>query len=489
MMQTLMRQMEDKERKAEERELRAQQEKEQLMIVIREAKQQLQEYESSKKEISVTPPSETALPAGFMSPDDTKKVLAAVKTLRFESSMKKHQEGQRNERIIIDDMTQNRFLDEDEEKVRREEKKRRDKIIYEDESEEETHLESYVEWLVLRERLYPFDQSIHTLYRKRFSLLCAWGRYSEWLRTGFYLGFPVRLFGKQNNRWYLYTMQQYGIKLDRSGKKFRKVSDREVSVPAMSYDDRDARINVNSEEMDDLLPRAHVLRSLPVPLQFCPDKHELEKTKIISLQDYAKKMALLKRNRMRLLNNDNDDDPSSSSSSSSDDDAEEYDCNICGKVVRNRPYSDVCSSCEQVRKASRNKVKKEKSSSGDLSDLPHLEKDEDIKIYDHKQEMDKKIRSIIREERAVNGTLTSSATVPDSSPSDHVLGRIINEVFSASARRTLELTKLAKIKSVVELSKAANQLAVEIGKFDGDSASAPRWLHDYCRGVYRYDLI
>jgi len=39
MMQALMRQMEDKERKAEERELRAQQEKEQLMIVIREAKQ------------------------------------------------------------------------------------------------------------------------------------------------------------------------------------------------------------------------------------------------------------------------------------------------------------------------------------------------------------------------------------------------------------------------------------------------------------------
>jgi hypothetical protein len=274
-------------------------------------------------------------------------------------------------------------------------------------------------------------------------------------------------------------MQQAG--LDVRGKTIRKVSDRALIMPAMSYDDRDTRVHAASEDMDDLLPNSNVLRNLPVPLRYAPEKGVAEKTEITSLQEYTEKMMKLKSMRVRMLSAG---DSSPSSSSSSENDLDEYDCNMCGCVVRDRPHSDVCARCDALRKSQKRKVKLEKKE--DVSGPPKLEK-VDLK-YDHTQELYKKIKNIVREERGEDKMTAFPPTTAPTSNNDSVLGRVLNELFTPSARRTLELTRLPRPTSLSDIAKATSQLALDVGKFDGDVSVAPRWLHEYCRGVYRYSF-
>jgi hypothetical protein len=421
-------------------------------------------------------------PVTFLSPENEqklKKLAFTIKSSDFRNSVKNETPSNR---VNIDEYNarQGRMYDPEEERIKSRERKYQDKIIYEDESEDESCLQSYVKWLETRERLYPYETHQHQLYKRRYTLLSAWGRYSEWLRTGFYLGFPISLYGININRWYLYQMQQAG--LETCSSKVRKMSDRAIVMPAMSYDDRDTRVHAASEEMDDLLPNSHLLRNLPVPLRYAPDKGAAEKTVVTTLQEYTQRMMKLKAMRVRMLGAG--DSSPSSSSSSSDNDLEEYDCNLCGCVVRDRPHSDVCARCENLRKSQKRKIKLENKV--DIVGPPKLEKVDPI--YNHTQEMYNKIKNIVREERGedkLHAPTSSSTSTPGT---NSVLGRILNELFTPSARRTLDLTKLPKPTSLSDITKATSQLVLDVGKFDGDVSVAPRWLHEYCRGVYRYSF-
>ena len=210
-------------------------------------------------------------------------------------------------------------------------------------------------------------------------------------------------------------------------------------------------------------------------MRYTPDKGALEKTEVTSLQEYTHHMLKLKAMRVRMLRAH---DSSSPSSSSSDNDLDHYDCNMCGCVVKDRPHSDVCAKCDLVRKQQRKKVKSE------VTDPPKLEK-VDVN-YNHRQEMFDKIKQTVREERQAATTTTTPKNVSVATSSDCVLGRVLHDLFTPSARRTLEMTKLPKPTSSSEIARSANQLVADVGKFDGDVSVAPRWLHEFCSGIHRY---
>jgi hypothetical protein len=418
----------------------------------------------------------------FLSPENEQKLKKLAFTIRTAEFKNKMTNENTSNRINIDEelARQGQMYDSAEEQIKSQERKYKDKMVYEDESEDESCLQSYVKWLEARERLYPYETHKHQLYKRRYTLLSAWGRYSEWLRTGFYLGFPVSLYGININRWYLYQMQQAG--LETKGKIVRKVSDRAVVMPAMSYDERDTRVHAASEEMDDLLPNSHLLRTLPVPLRYAPDKGVAEKVEVTTLQEYTQRMMKLKSMRARMLSAC--DSSPSSSSSSSDNDLDDFDCKMCGCVVRDRPHSDVCAKCETLRKNQKRKVKSENKD--ESVELPKLEKVDTT--YNHTQEMYNKIKNIVREERDEEKFKDATQRSARVQNSESVLGRILNELFTPSARRTLDLTRLPKPTSLSDITKATAQLVLDVGKFDGDVSVAPRWLHEYCRGVYRYSF-
>jgi hypothetical protein len=377
------------------------------------------------------------------------------------------------------------LYDAEEERVRKQERERDEKVIYENEDAKETHLQSFVKWLEEREKLYPFERNARQLYRRRYTLLSPWDRYSEWLRTGFYLGFPISLYGVTINRWYLYKLQECKLS---DTTNIRKVTDRVLSMPAMSYDDRDVRINATNEDMDDLVPNSHVLRILPPSLRYTPDEGDLERYEIKSLQEYTKYMLHMKARRKVLLRPNSD--PSSSSPTSSDNDLEVFDCALCSCIVRDRQYSDVCEQCDEKRKLERKKAKHEaKAILAAAATIPKLEKVE--QSYNHEKEMFAKIQNIVREERqgVTNTSSLSQTSKTDNTNLDgHVLGKVLNELFTPSARRTLDMTKLPKPTTTTEIAKSAAQLVADLGKFDGDVSVAPRWIHEYCRGVYRYSF-
>jgi hypothetical protein len=499
------------EAERKEREMSAARERAELMQILKDAKERemqhvnenariKQELEEAKRQQEVRISQEHVTPLRtststthsfkFLTPEVDQKLRTLAFTLK---NLKSEDKGR-----VVNVEEEERKLekhpslyDEEEEKVRRRERQRDEKVIYENEDAGETHLQSYVKWLEQRERLYPYEKQSRQLYRKRYTLLSAWGRYCEWLRTGFYLSFPISLYGVTINRWYLYKLQECKLAPSTG---LRKVSDRVLSIPAMSYDDRDVRVNVSNEEMEDLLPNSHILRTLPLPLRCTPDINELERYEITSLQEYTKYKLHQKARRQVLIRPNSD--PSSGSSSSSENDLESYDCGICGCVVHDRPYSDVCEKCELKRKIERKKAKLEAKvmhTAAETAEIPKLEKVE--KNYNHEQEMFAKIRNLVREERQGNIQNTNTP-VPsktsnesrDSNMSENVLGRVLNELFTPSARRTLEMTKLPKPTSMTEIAKSAAQLVTDLGKFDGDVSNAPRWIHEYCRGVYRYSF-
>lgn len=414
----------------------------------------LKNVTTSKNEISSSSKSDHV-----MSPSDKNK-LRSLTVLKKALSPSFSNNNNNIMREILDDL--------EEEKVRKDEEKYVDRVIYNDEEEDEDHLQSYIKWLEKREKLYPYVSHKHSLYKSRYSLLSSWGRYSEWLRTGFMLNFPVSLYGNSIRRWYQYKLYEAGI----TTKKYRKVSDRILVMPAMSYDNKDVRVKASSVMMDDILPACHALRGLPEQLQYAPDKDMCEKEPVNSLQDYTQNMLKIKKLRMKLLGGrDDDDDPSSSGSDS--DDLEEFDCALCGVAVRNRPYSKICINCEK---------KKAKKEFVPPSSIPPLECDDE---YDHKARLDAAIKKTIVQDRQYYNTVKREQEITVFS--SNALGRIFSELFTPATRTTLEMTKLPPL-SPAETIKAVDKLAKDIGKFNGDVNKAPTFLHQLCSGIYRYSL-
>jgi hypothetical protein len=85
----------------------------------------------------------------------------------------------------------------------------------------------------------------------------------------------------------------------------------------------------------------------------------------------VKNMFSVKKLRSKLLYVQQDLYSSSSSSSDSENDLEHFECATCGVIVKNRPLSRFCLSCENKRR----KIKEEKI----LSSIPQLEPESEIK--------------------------------------------------------------------------------------------------------------
>jgi len=350
----------------------------------------------------------------------------------------------------------------------------KEKTIFEDEEEDETHLQSFVKWLERREALHPFNP-LSPLYRKRNSLLNPLGRRLEWMRTGFTLGFPIALFGNQNNRWYLYFMQQFG----KHGKTtIRKVDVRTVEMPAMSYHNDDTRINVVDADTDDLLPNSKTLGNLPVPLRYSPEKNQTAEKHDLSLVDFGTQYIRTKNLRARLLRPVDNPTSSSSDSSSSDSDDENMKCEVCGVTIKLRPYSKYCVACEELMRKSKRKMKQEKEEK-----LPVLE---NVLTYDHTAEVRKAINAQVKTERDDSVTVKSSSSYPPGHDAEEVLSEILDKLFSPGTRLTMKMGRMEGLYSIRDMMSAVHTTINSLGKFSGDVSKAPQWLHDFCMAVYRY---
>ena len=349
--------------------------------------------------------------------------------------------------------------DSDEEKVRKREKKalRNEEETYDSESDDETHLNNYIHYLEKREEIFPYEKYRYKYYKTMYNLLSPLGRKFEWLRFGFLTGFPVSLYGRMINKWYNKKKEEVGLE-SKGMKNRRKVSDRVLQVPQMSFDPRDDRIKIRSDKEEDLYANPHVYENIPADLRCAPEQDAAEKMRYSSVEEYVKSMFSIKKLRKELLHQQQDLYSSSSSSSDSEDDLEHYECAICHVIVKNRPYSKICEKCDI-------KIKEEKI----ISSIPSLEKE-----------------NIISEnKRVLHETVQKMSEMNYSASS--VLGKVIQVIFTADAVASMECLKMQHA-THSEKQKAVKDMISTVGQFSGDTAKAPAWLHAYCRAVFRFSL-
>jgi hypothetical protein len=222
--------------------------------------------------------------------------------------------------------------DSEEERVKRREKKamRDEEETFDSESDDETHLDSYIHWLEKREKIFSYKQYKYKYYKSRYSLLSPAGRKFEWLRFGFLTGFPVTIYGLTIHRWFNAKKEQVGLQA--KGRNYRKVSDRALQIPQMSYDNRDMRIKIKNENEEDLYANPKVYENLPFDLRVAPAEDASEKMQYSSVEEYVKNMFSVKKLRSKLLYVQQDLYSSSSSSSDSENDLEHFECATCGVI-------------------------------------------------------------------------------------------------------------------------------------------------------------
>jgi hypothetical protein len=391
--------------------------------------------------------------------------------------------------------------DLEEEKVKLQEKKRKDKIIYENEKDE-SHLESYVEWLIKRERLYPFAEDTHKkLYARRHTLLGPYGRLMEWIRTAFYTKFDERLFGKYARRWFIRFMQDRGEPISNHSVS-RSVDVKGIQVPAMSYDHRDVLQRVQSPDGEDLLPDSYTLSVIPAPLRYTPFASELAPSHKKSLEeygeDYVKQIKLLKVARTR------DDDPTDSSSSDeSSDEDDSHACEKCG-VKLTSPYMRFCLSCLQARQQHKlHKKEKERLATLAMNQrlgMPSLQSDPvrsssslpipNVAVVNSvvtrvKQEED---LAAIRQASETHNRVSQESDQDLLEESVSILGDVLGHVFTSSARGILRYGKVNMNYTARDRMAAVRETVAYLGKFGGEVMKAPTYLTQLCTQVQKYDL-
>jgi hypothetical protein len=389
----------------------------------------------------------------------------------LKETMKRERKIENDEKGYID-------VDEEEEKEREKERVSQEKEVFVPEDQDEGHLESYIKWAEKREQLYKYD-SHHALYKKRHSLLSSHGRYMEWVRTGFRTGFPVSLFGAVNNRWYRYFLQQHQLTITKTNKQVRPVSDQVGIMPAWSYHVNDMRIYTADDESEDIPANSHSLSSLPAALRYTPVKNILAKTHRYTLREYGERHLTMVALKQKLSSSNSSFTSSSSSSSSSSEEEDSIECEKCGEVFTDRPFSSLCSKCEKFRKT----LKKEKPAKTTPIKMPALEFSSPStpnKQYNHENEIKDRILSAVKKER---NQVSSTSSVLDE---ECVLGEVLNILFNEGARLTMKLSRVSVTYTTREyITCTANTVSL-LGSFTGETHKAPQWLNDFCAAVYRH---
>jgi hypothetical protein len=248
-------------------------------------------------------------------------------------------------------------------------------------------------------------------------------------------------------------------------------------MPAWSYHVGDMRIFAADDESEDIPPNSHSLSSLPVALRYTPARNILAKTHRYTLREYGERHLAMVALKQRLSSSNSSFSSSSSSPSSSEDD-DAMECEKCGAVFTDRPFSSLCSNCEKLRKI----LKKEKPAKTSPIKMPTLEFSSPTsnKQYNHEDEIKDRILSAVKKER---NQVSSTSSVLDE---ECVLGEVINILFNEGTRLTMKLSRVSVTYTTREyITCTANTVSL-LGSFTGDTHKAPQWLNDFCAAVYRH---
>ena len=245
---------------------------------------------------------------------------------------------------------------------------RPDPTIKEKEPDSDNHIDSYPEWALKRETLYPYAR-YKRLYEKRHSMLTPLDRKNEWMRFGILTHFNAKLYGLTARRWFESYMYELGDPLiGATARKIRSVAKQTLPVPVMWYDPRDDYSAADDEDdtAQDLQEDSYTFEQLPLPLRNMPppperaDQHHRELSQLVGTYVYHRR---LKKVAQQPATPDN-------KAITQDMRDEEHPCARC-KVPVYSMLKHMCTACEDT-------VKQARLSAIDAGYRPSLETEDQI---------------------------------------------------------------------------------------------------------------
>jgi hypothetical protein len=420
---------------------------------------------------------------------------------------------------------------DDEVEIRRRDA-RPDPTIKEKEPDSDNHLDSYPEWALRRETLYPFSRYKH-LYSTRHSLLTALDRKNEWMRFGILTHFNAKLYGLTARHWFESYMQELGDPLiGAKTHKTRNVAKKALNIPEMWYDPRDDFSEAVDEETQDLQENSYTFEQLPAPLRDMPpsheraDQHHHELIQLVNTHVYHRR---LKKVAQQPATPDN-------RPITQDMRDEEHPCARC-KVPVYSVLKHMCTACEDAVKHTRlaaieagyrppletadpvrqqpvdtvptadapvNKqkapsVKSEKAFSlmigtytdpsaatdtGDCDNAPVTRvKKEHIPLTYREQEAE----LTLMHHRTTDAVKASASTEEDiDEESESPLGNILSTVFQPHQRQLQRRLRRTNIGGFRDHVAAVTAAVTTIGKFDGTAGDAPMYLLNLCSQAQQF---
>lgn len=159
---------------------------------------------------------------------------------------------------MLTDQGENQRVKEQNQKVELKNEK-----IYND-SIDDNPFTSYNAFLICRQNYFPVSE-FPELYDRKYSLLCQRGRVYEYLRFMIVSGCTELLYPLDTKRWYDYFQYYMGIKPTTSS-RLTVIDHKQVKIPSLTYDDRDAKLLVSCDSDNDLPPNPFTLSGVPKSL-------------------------------------------------------------------------------------------------------------------------------------------------------------------------------------------------------------------------------
>jgi hypothetical protein len=396
--------------------------------------------------------------------------------------------------------------DEDEVEAR---DRRPDRTIRVSEGVDEGHLDSYPEWALRREQLFPLHSAAHhRLYHTRHTLLSARGRRLEWMRTAIHTRFHPALFGHTARRWFEAAMQSLGAPLQTATtRKYRTIdlsSPPPCRVPEMAYDPRDAVLVDAYDDENDLPIDSYTYARLPLPLRYDPASHELDTDTNDSLIERVRRYA-----RHTLLSRAARTPASPDKANQADDGAPGRPCKRCREnmVYGLKVHCDTCEealSAWRQEQASRSWMPSmEQDPSITLKGEPVVKAEPTISVKlepyssrptttrpssrKHMTYREQEEQLVVLGERTRDRVRNESSSEVDvQEEEESPLGSVLSVVFQPHQRPLLR--RLAREDLLTFRDRHAALLAATqvITKFDGTTSKAPKYMQDLCTQVQTY---
>jgi hypothetical protein len=469
----------------------------------------------------------------FNDPSDAKPLYKRETKRQSEEGLDEHKyEGEDKKVQHIGDLPDAADDDEiecsDDEAEIRQRDTRPDPTIKEKEPTSDNHIDSYPEWALKRETLYPYSRYKH-MYASRHSLLTPLDRKNEWMRFGVLTHFNAKLYGLTARRWFESYMQELGdTVIGAPIRKIRSVAKQTLPVPVMWYDPRDdysAAVD-NDDTTQDLQEDSYTFEQLPLPLRNVPapheqaDRHQRELTELVNTHVYHRRLKKIAQQPatpdIRPITQDMRD--------------EEHPCARC-KVPVYSVLKRLCTSCEEVVKHERlaaieagyrpsleteDQVRLQHADTGSMLGTPgtpvnafsltigayadpsaktgtsnpdvapaagvkkepavlsYREQEDELKILHH---------------RTVDAVQSSTSTKEDQEEEDESpLGNILSAVFLPHQRQLQRRLRRPQLGGFRDRNAAVIAAVTTIGKFDGSIAEAPTYLLNLCSQAQQYVL-